>query len=97
MEWPKKTLGIRLAIVLLSAAALVSCASNGNGDGDGDGDVNAKAIPAANMTYVVFAWNDLGMHCANPTYDKAVLLPPYNTLWVQVVKRATRRRSSPPV
>ncbi len=27
------------------------------------------------------------MHCANPTYDKAVLLPPYNTVWVQVIKR----------
>jgi hypothetical protein len=37
--------------------------------------------------YVVFAWNDLGMHCANPTYDKAVLLPPYNNLWAQVIKR----------
>ncbi len=40
-----------------------------------------------NTEYVVFAWNDLGMHCLNPTYDAAVLLPPYNTLWVQVVKR----------
>jgi hypothetical protein len=87
MERPKKAKWIRLAIVLLSAAALVSCSSNGNGDGDGDGDVNAKAIPAANMTYVAFAWNDLGMHCLNPTYDKAVILPPYNTVWVQVVKR----------
>lgn len=37
--------------------------------------------------YVVFAWNDLGMHCLNPRYDKAVILPPYNTLIVQVVKR----------
>jgi hypothetical protein len=27
------------------------------------------------------------MHCLNPTYDKAVILPPYNTVWVQVVKR----------
>ena len=27
------------------------------------------------------------MHCANPTYDKAVLLPPYNTVWAQVIKR----------
>ena len=26
--------------------------------------------------YVVFAWNDLGMHCLNPSYDKAVILPP---------------------
>ena len=37
--------------------------------------------------YIVFAWNDLGMHCLNPTYDKAVILPPYNNLIVQVVKR----------
>jgi hypothetical protein len=37
--------------------------------------------------YIVFSWNDLGMHCANPSYDKLVLLPPYNTLLAQVVKR----------
>jgi hypothetical protein len=37
--------------------------------------------------YIVFAWNDLGMHCANPSYDTAVLLPPYNTIWAQVIKR----------
>jgi hypothetical protein len=41
--------------------------------------------------YVVLAWNDLGMHCLNPTYDTAVILPPYNTVWAQVV-----RRGSPP-
>jgi hypothetical protein len=44
-------------------------------------------IPAAKGEYVVFAWNDLGMHCLNPTYDRAVILPPYNTVWAQVVKR----------
>jgi hypothetical protein len=37
--------------------------------------------------YVALAWNDLGMHCLNPTYDTAVILPPYNTVWTQVVKR----------
>lgn len=30
--------------------------------------------------YVLFAWNDLGMHCLNPTYNTAVILPPYNTV-----------------
>ncbi len=39
--------------------------------------------------YVVFAWNDLGMHCLNPSYDQAVILPPYNNLWAQVVKRGS--------
>lgn len=42
--------------------------------------------------YSVFAWNDLGMHCLNPSYDKLVILPPYNNLLVQVVKRG-----NPPV
>ncbi len=77
-----------IAVALFAALIPMGCTTNGNGGGgDGDGDVNAKAIPAANMTYVAFAWNDLGMHCLNPTYDKAVILPPYNTVWVQVVKR----------
>jgi hypothetical protein len=40
-----------------------------------------------NDEYVVFAWNDLGMHCLNPSYDKAVILPPYNNLTAQVIKR----------
>jgi len=40
-----------------------------------------------NAPYTVLAWNDLGMHCLNPTYDEGVLLPPYNTVWAQVVKR----------
>jgi predicted CxxxxCH...CXXCH cytochrome family protein len=27
------------------------------------------------------------MHCANPSYDTAVILPPYNTVWAQVLQR----------
>lgn len=47
----------------------------------------SSVVLGGNAAYVVFAWNDLGMHCLNPTYDKAVILPPYNNLKVQVVKR----------
>ena len=51
----------------------------------------AQSALAGNVTvsskYVVFAWNDLGMHCVNPSFNKAVILPPYNTLIVQVVQR----------
>jgi len=46
-----------------------------------------STIPAAGGAYAVFAWNDLGMHCLNPSYDEMVILPPYNTVNVQVVKR----------
>lgn len=41
----------------------------------------------ASGDYVAFAWNDLGMHCLNPTYDELVILPPYNTVNVRVLKR----------
>lgn len=44
-------------------------------------------IPAKSLEYVVLAWNDIGMHGFSATYDSEVLLPPYNTLWAQVVKR----------
>ena len=45
---------------------------------------------ALTASYVVLAWNDLGMHCLNPSYDTAVILPPYNTLWAQVIKRGNK-------
>jgi hypothetical protein len=43
--------------------------------------------PGITGDYSVFAWNDLGMHCLNPSYDKLVILPPFNNVHVQVVKR----------
>jgi hypothetical protein len=36
--------------------------------------------------YKVLAWNDLGMHCYNRSFQDLAVLPPYNTLWAQVVK-----------
>jgi len=80
----KRRQGLLLVLILLSAGALVSCSSDGNG---GNGDDDAVDIPATDLEYIALAWNDLGMHCLNPTYDKAVILPPYNNVWVQVVKR----------
>ena len=40
----------------------------------------------ASNEYVVLAWNDLGMHCYNRDFQDLAVLPPYNTLWAQVVK-----------
>ncbi len=67
-------------LALLTSLILAGCSSSSGPD-------HKVSIPAADDAYVVFAWNDLGMHCLNPTYDQAVLLPPYNTVWAQVVKR----------
>jgi hypothetical protein len=49
-------------------------------------------VPVTYGEYSVFAWDDLGMHFLSPSYDQVVILPPYNTLVAQVVKRG-----SPPV
>ncbi|MBK7212460.1 MAG: hypothetical protein IPH88_03990 [Bacteroidales bacterium] len=37
--------------------------------------------------YIVLSWNDLGMHCSNKDFSKIAVLPPYNNLMAQVVKR----------
>ena len=37
--------------------------------------------------YVVIGWNDLGMHCYDLDYATMAVLPPYNTLWAQVIQR----------
>jgi hypothetical protein len=47
-------------------------------------------VPVTYGEYSVFAWNDLGMHCLSPSYDQVVILPPYNTLVAQVVKRGSK-------
>lgn len=43
-----------------------------------------NAVPSE---YVLLGWNDLGMHCYNRDFENLAVLPPYNTLWAQVVKR----------
>jgi hypothetical protein len=45
----------------------------------------ASGIHSGN--YVIIGWNDLGMHCINPSYQDLAILPPFNNLWVQVIQR----------
>lgn len=37
--------------------------------------------------YVAFAYNDLGMHCMNEDFSEFMILPPYNTVDMQVIRR----------
>jgi hypothetical protein len=46
-----------------------------------------QTVPASNMSYVILAWNDLGMHCDQNDYSYFGILPPFNTLHVQVFRR----------
>ncbi|MCX6333882.1 MAG: multiheme c-type cytochrome [Bacteroidia bacterium] len=77
-----KTFKSFLSIVCLVLVFAFNACTKDNG-----GNVNGNNTVTVTGSYSVFAWNDLGMHCLNPTYDKAVILPPYNNLLVQVVKR----------
>lgn len=45
--------------------------------------------------YIVIAWNDLGMHCANKNFSNLCILPPYNNQYVHVIQRGST--SSMPV
>jgi hypothetical protein len=62
-------------------------------DGGADVDTQRVHITIGGVIYpstsqfVVFAWNTLGMHCLNPSYDSLVILPPYNDLHAQVIMR----------
>ena len=53
-----------------------------------------QAIPAKSMNYVIFAWNDLGMHCDQDDYSHFAVLPPYNTLHAQVFRRGSEGASN---
>jgi len=55
--------------------------------------VSASPGPAANADraaapgdYIVLSWNDLGMHCYNPNFQDIGVLPPWNTLYAQIVR-----------
>lgn len=39
--------------------------------------------------YLIIGWNDLGMHCANKDFQKIAILPPYNNLTAQVIRRGS--------
>jgi hypothetical protein len=47
----------------------------------------ATQTPFPNDEYALLGWNDLGMHCYNRDFQDLAVLPPFNNLWVQVVKR----------
>jgi hypothetical protein len=64
---------------------LAACNNGGGGSSASDPPSTLKPVTYGN--YSVFAWNDLGMHCLSPSYEKVVILPPYNTLVAQVVLR----------
>ena len=72
----KSSFLIRVCLALVASIIL----------GAGGGLIARNNVNAANGTYKILAWNDLGMHCYNRDFSDLAVLPPYNTLWVQVIK-----------
>jgi hypothetical protein len=66
-------LALAAAVVATSAPAMAAQPGGGGGT----------------ATYKVVAWNDLGMHCACPTFSGFLLLPPFNTIRAQVLSYGT--------
>jgi hypothetical protein len=54
----------------------------------------ALVMGDSNSAYTVVATNDLGMHCTCPTYANWLLLPPFNTIRVQVIKKGSSTASA---
>ncbi len=54
-----------------------------------------QKIPASQMDYIILAWNNLGMHCDQQDYSYFCVLPPANTLYVQVLDRSGHGGSGP--
>lgn len=47
---------------------------------------NAAFIQTSSPEYTILSWNDLGMHCYNRDFQDLAMLPPYNTIWAQVIQ-----------
>lgn len=76
-----------LLVIFGCLAILLSCGGNASGVPPGTNP------PLQSSAYIVTAWSELGMHCVDgKDYSIFGVLPPYNTIHAQVIKR-----SDPPV
>jgi hypothetical protein len=83
--WKALAVGASLIwLGLLAAMALLTteCRTTSGGVQGSREPVAAAKGP----NYVVLGWNNLGMHCYNRDCADLMVLPPYNTLWAQVIK-----------
>src|SRR5579863_6205780 len=74
-----------LFAIVSNLAVISSCGGGSNGAPP----VPPPPPPPQSGAYVVTAWSELGMHCIDgKDYSIFGVLPPYNTIHAQVVKRA---------
>lgn len=61
--------------------------AEGQVEGQVEGQIEGEPLPATDGTHVVLGYNDLGMHCMNEDFSEFMILPPYNTVHAQVIRR----------
>jgi hypothetical protein len=91
--WKHGHLSFRLGAVLLAVVGLTTVLTLASGAPDARAGGNPPASPPPDDpapasqagVYKVISWNDLGMHCMNESFANLAVLPPYNTLWAQVI------------
>jgi hypothetical protein len=79
--------GIALIVLVVLGIPNWAAGADAREDSMPDGIVGAVEESPESSDYVVIGWNDLGMHCINPSYKLLAILPPFNNLWAQVIKR----------
>ncbi len=75
-------ISLLLLFSMLGSASVSSAAS-----GQAVNDIFLPMIMQRMIDYVILGWNDLGMHCYDRDYSTLTVLPPYNNLYAQVIKR----------
>ena len=68
----------------LAGGGTGSGGTGSGGSGSGGSTGGGGPVVAVNGTHL-FAWNDLGMHCADSDFSVFTLLPPFNDLNAQLV------------
>lgn len=88
MSSPKHVRPMVIAIPALVAGLMIilGAAAMGAAQLNAPQDASPVAAVVTADDYVVLSWNDLGMHCYNPDFQDLAVLPPFNTLWAQVVR-----------
>lgn len=74
---------------LATASTLLADEGSHRNSYSGGSSSGSATTSSTNSSYKVIATNDLGMHCACPDFGGFVLLPPYNTIRAQVIRRGS--------
>ncbi|MFO1394607.1 MAG: hypothetical protein U1F09_12655 [Steroidobacteraceae bacterium] len=93
--WTRTRFGRAAVIGAAFAVGLAACGGGGGGgsasDGGGSGGAGGGSggSTGQSVDYRILASNDLGMHCVDADFSVFSILPPYNVVNAQVLRRSS--------